>query len=198
MYWPLDLVPITAPDARVLTYGYDTRLSHWLGSAGSQNTVYDIARDFLVSLGAVRQSESSRPLLFVAHSLGGIVVKQALRQSHDSPSHNGHLDKIHESTCSIFFFGTPHSGADPRGWLQHTVEKVMKVTGLSANEHIVRTLLPSSDRLTELRDHFGRMARQKNWVIYSFQEDRGVKVLSDKKVGNPGLIQLKKLILSGR
>ncbi|KAH9218074.1 hypothetical protein DL95DRAFT_270674, partial [Leptodontidium sp. 2 PMI_412] len=75
VYWPQDLIPVTVPYARVLTYGYDTHLRYYFGPLVSRNTVYDIAWDFLVALEAQRRVEPSRPVLFVAHSLGGIIVK---------------------------------------------------------------------------------------------------------------------------
>jgi hypothetical protein len=184
VYWPRDLVPITAPHARVLIYGHDTHVRHWLGPAVSKNTVYDIAWDFLVSLEAARRSEPLRPLLFIAHSLGGIIVKEALRRSRGCEIYQSHLHDIFESTNGIIFFSTPHGGADPRGLLQHIAEKAIKAAGFSANEQIVNSLLPSSERLRELREDFGPMARQKNWIIYSFQEQYGVTALSGNKVGN--------------
>jgi hypothetical protein len=46
------------------------------------------------------------------------------------------------------------------------------------------TLLPTSERLKELRDEFSPMAHQKEWMIYSFQEQYGVPALNDKKVSN--------------
>ena len=187
MYWPRDLVPTTVPDARILTYGYDTHIRHWLGSAVSKSTTYEIAGDFLVSLEAERRLESSRPLLFIAHSLGGIVVKEALRRSRGFETHQNRLGSIYESTSGIIFFGTPHGGADPRGPLQHIAEKAIRAAGFTVNEQIVNTLLPSSDRLRELRDEFGPMVRQKNWIVYSFQEQYGVKALSGHKVRNSTL-----------
>jgi hypothetical protein len=36
----------------------------------------------------------------------------------------------------------------------------MKVAGFAANEQTVNTLLPSAERLKELRDEFGPMVRQ--------------------------------------
>lgn len=77
VYWPRDLVPLTIPNARVLTYGYDTHIRHRFGSQINKSTVYDIAWDFLVSLEAARRYEPMRPLLFIAHSLGGIVVERS-------------------------------------------------------------------------------------------------------------------------
>lgn len=168
--------------ARVLVYGYDTNVRHSLGTPISKNTVYDIALDFLKSLEAERRSQPARPLLFVAHSLGGIVVKEVLRRSHGFESHHNHLHQIYKSTAAIMFFGTPHGGADPRGLLQHMAERVFRAAGLTVNEQIVNTLLPTSERLRELRDEFAPMARQKNWIIYSFQEQHGVQLLNGKKV----------------
>jgi len=187
MYWPRDLVPITVPNARVLTYGYDTHIRHWLGSAVSKSTLYDIAWDFLVSLETERRCEPSRPLLFVAHSLGGIVVKEALRRSRGCEMYQSHLRSIYESTSSIFFFGTPHGGADPRGLILHIAETCIRAVGFTVNEQIVNTLLPSSERLRELREEFVPMARQNNWIIYSFQEQYGVKALNGNKVRNSTL-----------
>ncbi|KAI9780188.1 MAG: hypothetical protein M1816_003160 [Peltula sp. TS41687] len=182
VYWPRDLVPATIPNARVLTYGYDTHIRHWLGPPVSRNTVCDIAWDFLVALEAERRLEPSRPILFIVHSLGGIVVKEALRRSSGCRIAQTHLRGIFESTVGIVFFGTPHGGADPRGVLQCIAEKVIKAAGFDVNEHIVSTLLPSSERLRELRDEFIPMAHQEKWIIHSFQEQLGVKLLSGHKV----------------
>ncbi|KAI9765884.1 MAG: hypothetical protein M1839_005287 [Geoglossum umbratile] len=181
VYWPRDLLPATMPRARVLTYGYDTRVK-WLGSPISKNTVSDIAMNLLVSLEAERRSERSRPLLFIAHSLGGIVVKETLWKSRKYKTHQGHLYHIFEFTAGILFFGTPHSGADPRGLLQHVAQKIAEAAGFSTNKQIVDALLPSSERLRTLREDFGIMVRQEKWVIYSFQEQYGVKALGNNKV----------------
>ncbi|OCK90600.1 uncharacterized protein K441DRAFT_409047, partial [Cenococcum geophilum 1.58] len=74
--WPRDLIPLTAPNARVLTYSYDTHIRHKLGPPVNKNTVYDIAWDFLVALEAERRAEPLRPALFIVHGLGGVVVKE--------------------------------------------------------------------------------------------------------------------------
>lgn len=182
VYWPRDLIPITVPNARVLTFGYDTHIRHVLGPSGSKNTVYDIAWDFLVALEAKRREEPLRPILFIVHSLGGIVVKEMLRRSSGCRRGQAHLQDIFESTRGIIFFGTPHSGADPRGILQHVAEKVIKIMGFTVNEQIVNTLLPTAERLRELRDEFGPMVLEQDWRIHSFQEQLGVPALSGLKV----------------
>ena len=116
------------------------------------------------------------------HSLGGIVVKEMLRRSSECYQSQTHLHDTYVSTIGIMFFGTPHSGADPRSFLHRIAEKVFKVVGFSVDEQIVNSLLPSSERLKELRDAFGPRAVEQNWIIHSFQEQIGLKALGDYKV----------------
>ncbi|KAH7411421.1 hypothetical protein BKA64DRAFT_549844, partial [Cadophora sp. MPI-SDFR-AT-0126] len=182
VYWPRDLVPATVQNARVLTYGYDTHLRFFLGQSVSKNTVYDIAWDFLVALEAQRWEEPSRPVIYVAHSLGGIIVKEMLRRSSGCQVGQKHLRSVFDSTSGIVFFGTPHGGADPRGFLQHVLEAIIKAVGVRVNEQVVNTLLPSAERLRELRDEFSPMAHRQEWIIHSFQEELGVKGLNGRKV----------------
>jgi hypothetical protein len=179
-FWPRDLVQHTVPNSRVLTFGYDTHIKHRLAGNVNKSTVYDIAWDFLVSLEANRRQDPPRPMLFVAHSLGGIIVKETLRRSNQAPQN--HLRTVCESTIGIIFFGTPHSGADPRNILCSVAEKLFKATGVQVNEQIVNALLPSSERLRELRDEFIPMAVERRWAIHSFQEQYGVRLLGGKKV----------------
>jgi hypothetical protein len=180
VFWPRDLVQHSVPNSRVLTFGYDTHVKHRLAGNLNKSTVYDIAGDFLASLEANRRGDPSRPMLFVAHSLGGIVVKETLRRSNQAPQN--HLRTVCESTIGIIFFGTPHSGANPRNILCSIAEKLFKATGVQVNEQIVNALLPSSERLRELRDEFIPMAVERRWAIHSFQEQYGVRLLGGKKV----------------
>ena len=136
--------------------------------------------DFLVQLGAERHCEPSRPLLFVAHSLGGIFVKEALRRSESDRSHHVLLRDIFHSTIEIVFFGTPHGGADPLGLPHRILKGLAKVVGFEVNESIINSLLPSSERLRELRDEFHPVAQKRNWDIHSFQEEIDVSALGRK------------------
>jgi hypothetical protein len=182
VYWPQDLVPSTLPIARVLTYGYDTNIRHRFDAPTSKSKVYDIAKDLLVSLESERRSVPSRPLVFVAHSLGGIVVKEALRRSCGFQTYQKHLHELYKATKGVIFFGTPHSGADPRSLLHHIAEKIVRAAGYVVNKQIIDTLLPTSERLKELREEFSPMAHERKWVIHSFQEQYGVPTLNNNKV----------------
>ncbi|KAF8519738.1 hypothetical protein BU17DRAFT_47444, partial [Hysterangium stoloniferum] len=110
--WLRDLLPETLPSARILTYGYDAR-TH--GENRSQQTMYDVAVDLVAKLFAFRINTSTgeRPLIFIAHSFGGIILKNAL--IHASTAHMGHLGNhkaVEISTYGVIFMGTPHQGVE--------------------------------------------------------------------------------------
>jgi len=186
VYWPRDLVPSTVPRARVLTYGYDTRIRHKAGSNINKDTLCDIAWNLLVALEACRRNDSSRPILFIVHSLGGIVVKEMLRSAGACQLRQAHLHLVFQSTVGIIFFGTPHAGADPRGFIHKIAENLARASGITVNDNIVQTLLPAAERLKDLRKVFGPMAQEQNWAIHSFQEQFGIGILGSRKVCTPG------------
>lgn len=72
--------------------------------------VIDHVKSLLRSLVDKREEseETERPLIFIAHSLGGIVVKQALPQARLEPQYQSICDAI----LGIIFFGTPHRGSE--------------------------------------------------------------------------------------
>lgn len=78
--WLRDALPedTTADGIQVLTYGYDSQLFQ---NRSFQN-IEDIASTFRKALSSARRSDDNvmpRPLVFIAHSLGGIVLKEVGR-----------------------------------------------------------------------------------------------------------------------
>ncbi|KAK0613411.1 hypothetical protein B0T14DRAFT_278758 [Immersiella caudata] len=183
VYWPHDLLPLALPHARVLIFGYDSRVRHRLASDIDKSTVCNFAWDLLLALEGCRRKDSSRSLLFAAHSLGGIVVKEMLRGSKLCQQGQAYLRCVFNATAEVMFFGTPNAGADSRATLHHVIEKVIKAAQFTVEEQIIQTLLPTSEHLKELRGMFGLMAQERNWTIHSFQEQLGVGALNDRKEG---------------
>ena len=185
VYWPYHLLPSDAPLARVLTYGYDTRIRHFIQGPISQNTMHDHAWDLLCTLEAKRRSpeERRRPLVMVAHSLGGLVVKEMLKRAQEAGSTAGRsdLDDVFQSTIGVVFFGTPHRGTDPRAFLHHVLSVSAQGLGVKVNKDIVENLMPRTGRQPDTAA-FAATACQQKWVIYSFQEEYGVPGLFGKKV----------------
>lgn len=74
VFWPLNLLPQDIPDARIISWGYDANIAHFLEPT-SNLKVKDHARSLSNDLGELRKYLDiiERPIIFVAHSLGGII-----------------------------------------------------------------------------------------------------------------------------
>jgi len=73
--WLRDALPISLKHTRSILYGYDTALT----MSESFQTVDDIALSFIGRLKSIGRSlPSTKPVVFIAHSLGGIILKRAL------------------------------------------------------------------------------------------------------------------------
>ena len=144
--WLRDRLPQDVLQLRSLIYGYDTKLfkSH------SFQDLDDIASSFNTSLREARRSlPSAKPLILLAHSLGGIVLKRALVMlAHEA---NDEDKMILESVKGLVFFGVPHRGME----ISHFLAMVAK----QPNEDLIsRTLSPDSDLLPELHEQFSQIA----------------------------------------
>ncbi|WAO86987.1 DUF676 domain-containing protein [Fusarium falciforme] len=97
--WPEGLLAQDISNCKILKYDYKISAIGCLDNG----TLRDLAADFLNELvNWRRDNESERPIIFVAHSLGGILVKRMLSesQSRDAPYNIGSL------TRGIIFLGT--------------------------------------------------------------------------------------------
>lgn len=76
VFWARDYLSQDVPDARILTYGYDANVSTILNKSADRS-IFSVAQDLVTRLETIRDSENTRniPIIFIAHSLGGLVVK---------------------------------------------------------------------------------------------------------------------------
>ncbi|CAF9923178.1 MAG: hypothetical protein ALECFALPRED_002317 [Alectoria fallacina] len=117
--WLRDLLPNTLNVARVLTFGYNADSRSFYGHR-SADRIQQHAHTLVADLQADRALENclQRPIIFICHGLGGILVKKALAYSSTRTSqHIEHLYSIFASTYAVLFFGTPHQGTDKESWL---------------------------------------------------------------------------------
>ncbi|CAI6093190.1 unnamed protein product, partial [Clonostachys chloroleuca] len=80
--WPKALLPAKLPESRIFTFGYDAKVTdtkEFMGKV-SEKTLRDHATELIYSIFHQRRAPVStdRSLIFVCHSLGGLVCKEVL------------------------------------------------------------------------------------------------------------------------
>ncbi len=155
--WPETLLPPRLKKARILTYGYDAYIVR--ASVASANRLNDHAKNFLVKLTANRalNNASHRALIFVAHSLGGLVCKEAILLSRNSPEL--HLRQIFSYILGVVFMGTPHKGAWMAKWASIPVSALGLVK--SVNKPLLEILDTKNQYLESIHSRFVEMLRQR-------------------------------------
>ncbi|KAJ4018867.1 hypothetical protein NW761_014936 [Fusarium oxysporum] len=116
--WPKQLLSEDLPKARIFTFGYDADVTKRnLNEEVTKGTMDSHAADLCEKLAGLRSKteNSDRPLVFIAHSLGGLVcasmvVKGALGDGTDNPS------LIANHTRGMVFLGTPFHGSPVAPW----------------------------------------------------------------------------------
>lgn len=165
--WLRDRLPKALKGVRSMIYSDDT---HLVGSESFQQAGdLGIRLSGLLKDRGFDQPSSRRPLIFVAHSLGGIILKEALvHQYNQSKSFSHILGKIKK----IIFFGVPHLGMEI-GHFQ------MMIKG-QPNEPLTYYLRRDNPELHDLNDSFSDLCEEMRIRIISFYE---TKRTSTPKVG---------------
>ncbi|CVK92445.1 uncharacterized protein FMAN_07341 [Fusarium mangiferae] len=173
--WLRDFLPKDAPNIRVLLYGYDTALSGSL----SKQSIGDLGGALLEQIVAFRARDgtSCRPIIFIGHSLGGLVIKEALVRARRSPNDTSH--DLSKATYGLLFFGVPNLG------LRNNQLETL-VHG-QPNQALIHDLLVDDDSepsnyLKRLADEFSERCKDQYRVV-SFFERRHSPTLKLNEVG---------------
>jgi len=153
--WLRDLLGSRVSEARILTYGYDanTRGKEQL----STQSLYSHAHSLISNLALERQATGTeeRPIIFVAHSLGGIVLKNALVHAHSATKGNLYAHKaIALSTYGIIFLGTPHWHQGTQSAEFATILLNIQTITRPVNDALVKHLSRNSEALEQQLSQF--------------------------------------------
>ena len=154
--WPKTLLPPKLSKSRILTYGYDACVVR--RSVAGSNRLTDHATNLLNDLTTERAdcNASARPVIFVAHSLGGLVCKEAILLSRNNP--DAHLRSIFDCVKGIVFMGTPHKGSWMADWAKVPAEVLGFVK--STNKFLLEILETNSPLLESIQSRFWSMIRE--------------------------------------
>ncbi|KAK2612981.1 hypothetical protein QQS21_000910 [Conoideocrella luteorostrata] len=156
--------------ARIFTYGYPSKVAN----SDSDATLSDYGKQFLLSLAAARKAElevgKTRPLVFIGQSLGGLVIKQAMKDAFNSTDDSE--QDLYNSCICIVMFGVPNLGLDNKAILTMTKGKT--------NDKFSRDLGYGSQYLRELDENFSVAFRERPIKIIAVYETEDSPSVEDR------------------
>lgn len=165
LFWPQHWLPFE-PDigrVRILTFGYNA--SFRAGAPKSVSNIADFAKELLYEM-AFGKSESGDdlgigrvPIIFVVHSMGGLIVKKAYLLGQNDEGYQN----VVRSISAMVFMATPHRGTN----LAEVLNRVLMVSWNSPR-NFIGDLSKSSPVLEELNEQFRHIAPKLS--IVSFYE----------------------------
>ncbi|PVH82277.1 hypothetical protein DL98DRAFT_143111 [Cadophora sp. DSE1049] len=171
-FWPELFLPRepTLSEARISTFGYNSELN---SISPSILSVHDFAKSLLFDLKYANGTDGeaaeygSKPIVFIAHSLGGLIVKKAYILGSVDES----FRDVVSSVKSIVFLATPHGGSD----LSRTLADLLSVTGRPKYTNVAHLKDQSISQINEEFRHVsgGHMSDLK---LASFYETRATSL----------------------
>lgn len=188
--WLRDRVPQLLAEkkiqARVLSYGYNADVIF----TNTINTIDIVAGDLLSQVYSVRTTDEQKkaPIIFVAHSSGGLVVKgrsvafnviwtpryhalniyQAINKAW---TENMHYQNIVDKATGCIFLSMPHRDADLARWARHAATIMKALTG-HGNKRLVLAISRSSNEWKRINQNF--VFRAANMFIATFHETQPI------------------------
>uniref|UniRef100_A0A7N0SXP7 Protein SERAC1 n=1 Tax=Kalanchoe fedtschenkoi TaxID=63787 RepID=A0A7N0SXP7_KALFE len=154
-FWPGEWLPYDLNQARLFTLKYKTNLTQWSGASLPLQEVSSMLLEKLIDAGI-----GDRPVVFVTHSMGGLVVKQLLYKAREQK-----LDNLVKNTVGVVFYSCPHFGSKlaDMPWRMGYVLRPAPSIG---------ELRSGSERLVELNDFFRQLHKRGQLNVLSFCETK--------------------------
>ncbi|XP_066472198.1 protein SERAC1 [Tiliqua scincoides] len=164
--WPKTWLASDCPTLRIISVEYDTHLSDWKTKCpveGYRESIAYRSTELLKKLRAAGVGD--RPLIWMSHSMGGLLVKKMLLDASKDPE----MDSIVNNTQGIVFYSVPHHGS-------RLAEYSLNIRFLLFPSVEVKELSKDSPALKALNDDFVSFAKDKNLPVLSFAETLPTRV----------------------
>ncbi|RYO77015.1 hypothetical protein DL764_010256 [Monosporascus ibericus] len=166
------MLPGALKKARIMRFGYN---SVWFGKKAVKQSLGTVAGGLLSALKMKRKECQQRPIIFIGHCLGGLVIEQSYITAKLEPDL---YPGIYESITGIVFLGTPHRGNFESQKTQKTQAAVFAAitqAKMQVQENILSTLAQDNDTLLNTVTQFSRDIRNQTSppMLHCFFEQVG-------------------------
>lgn len=155
--WLSDSLPKDMPTARVMIHGYQSGLQ----DSTSFAQLDDLASSLYVNICRLLRQEKQKHLILIGHSLGGLLIKEALTQMAESDFEADLLKRIH----GLLFFGVPNDGMN--------ISSLIPMVNNQPNQSLVLSLDPMNSQILRLQKRsFAKVMSGKTIKMYCFYETK--------------------------
>lgn len=156
--WPKTWLAKDCPSLRIISVEYDTSLSDWRARCPMERkSIAFRSNELLSKLRAAGVGD--RPMIWISHSMGGLLVKKMLLEASKKPE----LNALINNTRGIIFYSVPHHGS-------RLAEYSVNIRYLLFPSLEVKELSKDSPALKTLQDDFLEFAKDKNFQVLNFVE----------------------------
>ncbi|MGB1309755.1 MAG: esterase/lipase family protein, partial [Leucothrix sp.] len=159
-FWPKWLSE-DFPNIGIWTIGYGADRSRWVNDVMSME---DRGLNLLNHLSIKNIGE--KPILFIAHSMGGLISKHLLEQGRNNSTED--YRRIVENTVGVIFIATPHSGS---GWAD-----ALDALPLYRGNRVIDGLKKDEPALRRLSNAFTELVKAKSLKCLCFFETKEIRV----------------------
>ncbi|CAB0009007.1 unnamed protein product [Nesidiocoris tenuis] len=158
--WPKDWLPRDFRGLRILGVDYYSRITEWTDwcpfRSKFESRLADKAK--LIRKQLLDCGLGQRPMVWIGHSMGGLIIKHILSQS----------DDVLSKTKFVFFLGTPHFGSP--------IAAVRKYLAPLLPSPETKELELNSPDLLELHRRFSEFVAKFDVQVFTFIETKGAKL----------------------
>jgi hypothetical protein len=153
--WLSDSLPRDVPAARVMIYGYESGLQRSTSFA----SLSSLASSLKHAIYRLLRFEKGKPLILIGHSLGGLLIKEALIQIDKSDSESDMIGLIFGG----LFFSVPNDGMD--------IESLIPMVNDQLNRFLLELLNPMNSQILEhQKQDFSRFLNWTSFEVFCFYE----------------------------
>ena len=175
-FWP-EWLAEDFPQLNIWTIGYEAALTAW-----KANTLPLQARaTTILERLATTEELGDKPICFITHSMGGLVVKQMLNTG--NTQNIARYKKVTENTRGVVYIATPHDGAGLASLLNSPLKLIFRPNVTVAQ------LEKTHPTLMNLKDWYSNNARKLNIETLAFYEGYPTKnvIVVNEASARPGI-----------
>ncbi|KAL5043005.1 hypothetical protein BDW71DRAFT_210605 [Aspergillus fruticulosus] len=166
--WLRDFLSKDLPQCRTMIYGYNSKLS-----SHGIDTILDYGRELMEEIKQVRNTKElqQRPLFFIAHSFGGIILAHCLVRAIQTMD-NGHpaITSFHRATYGMILFAIPY-----KGLVIDDIQQMLSKGGNQSRQQLLQQISNKSDLLVHQLADFKNLIQDRK--VVSFYETEQTRQL---------------------